>query len=117
MGIGHTNDCDVAALNQCKAMSQFDEQTADRSVPKFLEAGFGPYFVQFLSKKTANKVLALIALPAVPICCFSYIGPKVWNSLQSGLKSSNNVNSFKHKIKDKFSNDLQNRENSPYIYY
>ena len=46
----------------------------------------------------------------------SYIGPKFWNSLQSGLKSSNNVKSFKHKIKDKFFNDLQNRENSPYIY-
>ena len=41
--------------------------------------------------------------------------PKIWHSLQSGLKSSNNVNSFKHK-KNSFFNDLQNRENSPYIY-
>ena len=47
----------------------------------------------------------------------SYVGPKIWNSLQSDLKSLNNVNSFKHKIKDKFFNDLQKRENSPYIYY
>ena len=46
----------------------------------------------------------------------SYIGPNIWNSLQGGIKSSNDVNSFKHKIKDKFFNDLQNRKNSPYIY-
>ena len=40
----------------------------------------------------------------------SYTGPKIWNNLKSVLKSSNNVNSFKQKIKDKSSNDLQNRE-------
>ena len=33
----------------------------------------------------------------------TYIGPKIWNSLSSDLKSANNVNSFKHKIKDNFS--------------
>ena len=35
--------------------------------------------------------------------CLSYLGPKIWNSLPSELKSSNNINTFKHKIKKKFS--------------
>ena len=32
----------------------------------------------------------------------SYQGPNVWNTLHYDLKSANNVNSFKHKIRDKF---------------
>ena len=40
----------------------------------------------------------------------SYLGPKIWNSLNSDLKSAKNVNSFKHKIKDKFFKDLHNQE-------
>ena len=47
----------------------------------------------------------------------SSLGPKIWNSLPSDLKSANNLNSFKHKIKDKFFKDLQNQENSPYLCY
>ena len=34
--------------------------------------------------------------------CLSYMGPKIWNSLSSDLKSTNSINLFKHKIKDNF---------------
>ena len=47
----------------------------------------------------------------------SYLGPKIWTTLHSHLKSAKNVNSFKHKIKDKFFKDLQNLKNSPCILY
>ena len=38
-------------------------------------------------------------------------------NLPSNLKSTTNINSFKHKIKDKFFNDLQRLDDSPYVYY
>ena len=47
----------------------------------------------------------------------SYLGPKIWNNLHSDLKSAESVNSFKHKIKNKFFKDLQNQEDNPYEYY
>ena len=34
--------------------------------------------------------------------CLSYMGPKLWNSLFSDLKSTNSIKSFKHKIKENF---------------
>ena len=47
----------------------------------------------------------------------SYLGPKIWNNLHSDLKSAESVNNFKHKIKENFSKELQNREDDPYVYY
>ena len=32
--------------------------------------------------------------------CLSFIGPSTWNRLPTKIKDSNNVNNFKHKIKD-----------------
>ena len=32
--------------------------------------------------------------------CLSFIGPSTWNRLPTKIKDSNDVNSFKHKIKD-----------------
>ena len=40
----------------------------------------------------------------------SYLGPKIWNSLPSKLKSSNNINTFKHRIKENFFLSLQKEE-------
>ena len=31
--------------------------------------------------------------------CLSFIGPSTWNRLPTNIKDSNNVNSFKHKLK------------------
>ena len=46
-----------------------------------------------------------------------YLGPRLWNGLNSDLKLSSNVNNFKHKVKDSFFARLQKEEDSPYIYY
>ena len=32
--------------------------------------------------------------------CLSFLGPKIWNGFPSDLKSANNPNTFKHKIKE-----------------
>ena len=39
----------------------------------------------------------------------SYLGPKIWNSLPSDLKLSNNINTFKHKIKENFFRNITKR--------
>ena len=47
----------------------------------------------------------------------SYLGPKVWNSLPSELKSSNNINTFKNKIKENFFRNIQKEEDDIYVFY
>ena len=36
--------------------------------------------------------------------CLSYNGPSLWNSLDNNLKEISNLNSFKHKVKNKILN-------------
>ena len=38
----------------------------------------------------------------------SYIGPAIWNRIPEILKKTKNLNTFKHKIKDYYLNDLSN---------
>ena len=48
--------------------------------------------------------------------CLSFIGPSIWNKLPERIKDSNNLNSFKHKVKEHFLNENESRENNIYIY-
>ena len=45
----------------------------------------------------------------------SYLGPKTWNSLPSELKSIDNISTFKHKIKENFSQNIQKEEDHIYV--
>ena len=47
----------------------------------------------------------------------SYLGPKIWNELPPHIKICDSVNTFKHRIKDKYFNDLKKKEDDIYIYY
>jgi len=47
----------------------------------------------------------------------SYLGPRLWNGLNTEIKSASSANNFKHKIKNNFFIELQKREDSPYISY
>ena len=49
--------------------------------------------------------------------CLSYLGPKIWNSLPSDLKSAENPNTFKHKIKENFFQTIQKEEDDIYVFY
>ena len=49
--------------------------------------------------------------------CLSYLGPKIWNSLPFDLKSANNPNTFKHKMKENFFQKIQNEEDDIYVFY
>ena len=40
----------------------------------------------------------------------SYIGPSLWNNLNKSLKTSGSINSFKHKIKEHYFNELKKKD-------
>ena len=61
----------------------------------------------FLPFRTTNRGLRTL----------SYLGPRLWNALPSGVKSTGSVNTFKHKLKELFFASVQKKEESPYIYY
>lgn len=46
----------------------------------------------------------------------SYIGPRLWNALPTSLLSVNNVNNFKHRLKENFFKGIQQIEDSSYIF-
>ena len=46
----------------------------------------------------------------------SYIGPSVWNSLDSESKSKPSLNAFKHSVKERFLDLLRRRESNIYKY-
>ena len=40
----------------------------------------------------------------------SYIGPSLWNNYNKSLKTSGSINSFKHKIKEHYFNELKKKD-------
>ena len=46
--------------------------------------------------------------------CLSYLGPTVWNNIPNIIREANSCNSFKHKIKAKYFNDIKENNNSNY---
>ena len=102
-------------FEQCTATIVF--KFFDNSVPSYMSEMFSSIGHGWITRRSKNKLNLLFRKTDAGKWCLFYIGPKIWNIQQSDLKSSNNVNSFKHKIKDKFFNDVQKREDSPYTYY
>ena len=49
--------------------------------------------------------------------CLSYLGPKIWNNLPSDSKSAKILNTFKHKIKENFFQQIQKEEDDIYLVY
>ena len=47
----------------------------------------------------------------------SYLGPRIWNGLPSQIKLCDSVNTFKHKMKDKYFADMKKKDEDIYFYY
>ena len=47
----------------------------------------------------------------------SFLGPRIWNELPSHIKLCNSVNTFKHKIKEKYFDNMKKEEADSFIYY
>ena len=48
--------------------------------------------------------------------CLSYFGPSIWNKLPERIKDSNNLNNFKHKIKDHYFKEREKRDKNDYVF-
>ena len=47
----------------------------------------------------------------------SYVAPFIWNKLPDFLKTIENVNTFKHRVKKHFFRIMNNEENNIYSYF
>ena len=89
----------------------------DNSAPSYMSEIFSPAGQIRVTRRSKNKLDKPVRKSNKEQSGLSYLGPKIWISLDSDLNSAKNVNSFKHKIKGKFFKDLQTQEISPYIFY
>ena len=47
----------------------------------------------------------------------SYIAPIIWNNLPNSLKTSDNLNTYKHRVKEHFFYQIRNEANNIYSYF
>ena len=47
----------------------------------------------------------------------SYIAPFIWNSLPNSLKTMNNLNTYKHRVKEHFFHGIRNAANNINSYF
>ena len=102
-------------FEQCTATSVF--KFFNNSAPSYMSEMFLPVGQSRVTRRSKNKLNQPFRKSNKGQNGLSYLGPKIWNNLHSDLKSAESVNSFKHKIKNKFFKDLQNQEDNPYEYY
>ena len=102
-------------FEQCTAAKVFN--FFDNSAPSYMSEIFSPAGQIRATRRSKSKLDKPVRESNKGQNGLSYLGPKIWNSLNSDLKSTNNVNSFKHKMKGKFFKDLHTQEISPYIFY
>ena len=64
-----------------------------------------------------------ISMLALPACItntgkntLSYLGPKIWNNMPSTIKLSPSVDSFKHRVKKNFFDQLRLKESDDFLY-
>ena len=98
-------------------LSHFGAIIFDNAAPSCMSEMFLPVGQSQVTRRSKNKLIQPFQKSSTGQNGLSYLGPKIWNSLPSELKSATNINSFKHKIKDQFFKNLQSLNDSPYIYY
>ena len=47
----------------------------------------------------------------------SYIAPIIWNNLPNSLKTTDNLNTYKRRVKEHFFHQIKNEANNIYILY
>ena len=120
----HVGATEFKAINWLPTKDRFDQHTCV-NIMKFFKGTTPAYADEIFQPIDQNRVTRRSKFKLnLPFCksntgqkCLSYFGPKIWNSLPSDLKSTNNINSFKHKIKDNFFQNIQREENNVYVLY
>ena len=81
--------------NICVTVMNFFNGTA----PAYADEAFNPADQSRVTRRSKFRLYVPFRKNNTDQKCLSYQGPKIWKSLPSDLKSTNNVNTFKHKIK------------------
>ena len=69
-----------------------------------------------ITRNSSLKLFQLLRTKALSQKCLSYSGPFIWNALRDDIKLSNNVNTFKHKVKKSFLTLLREKDQDMYVY-
>ena len=70
------------------------------TAPAYADEIFHPADQSRITRRSKFRLKVPFRMSSTGHKFLSYQGPKIWNSLASDLKSTNNVNTFKHKIKE-----------------
>ena len=46
-----------------------------------------------------------------------YVGPIIWNNLPNSLKTTGNLNTYKHRVKEHFFHQIRKEANNIYSYF
>ena len=86
--------------------------------PDYFNEAFCPVDDYGVAMHSCNKKLKLpFHKSKLGMQILSYIGPSTWNKLPNNLRTANNVNCFKHSIKNNFLWKLSDTEADIYRYY
>ena len=66
-------------------------------------------------RNSSLKLFQLLRTKALSQKRLSYLGPLIWNGLSDDVKVSNNVNTFKHKVKKNFLTLLREKNQDIYV--
>ena len=102
-------------IDQCVCVNimKFFKETA----PAYSGEIFHPVNQGRATRRSKFKLEFLFRKSSAGQKSLSYLGPKIWNSLPSELKLSNNINTFKHKIKENFFRNIQKEEDDIYVFH
>ncbi len=85
--------------------------------PTYISEMYFPLEQSHCTRRSLNKLWIPNQRTNRGLKMLSYLGPRLWNVLPNFLKSTKNVNGFKHKLKESFFNSLRDKEKNPYFYY
>ena len=118
----HIGIDEFKAINWLNVSDRF-KQCVSASVFKFFHEKSPTYMAEIYTPQTNNRIstrrsFLKLTQPSRRTKqgqkCLSYIGPSIWNKLPDKIKDSKNLNSFKHKFKDYFLKEIEERDNNIY---
>ena len=102
------------------------KQCLSRSVFKFFSEMSPQYMNEIYKTSSENNIVTRnfslklfqpLKAKAVSQKCLSYLRPFIWNGVPDDVKLSNNMNTFKHKVKKSFLTLLREKDQDIRIYY
>ena len=113
----HVGAAEFKAINWLPTKNRVDQHTCVNimkffkgTAPAYTDEIFHPIDQSRVTRRSKFKLNLPFRKSNTGQKCLSYLGPKIWNSQSSDVKSIANINSFKHKIKEIFFQNIQREE-------